>query len=303
MEVFVAAVEKGSFTAAAEVFQISPPMVGKHVRNLESLLGVRLLSRTTRRQSLTEIGQQYYERCKFILAEVNAAEAGTEFMRAIPRGKLRITAPVTFGSITLAPAITDYLAAYPEVSVELTLNDRLVDLVEEGFDAAIRIGEPANTNLIVRRLTPYPIMICASPEYLAREGIPASPDDLTSHQCLGFSHWNKRDGWRLQRGEANDSVLPNIRFQSNNGQALRTAALAGFGIVMQPKILFLEDVVAGRLVEVLKDFWPAPFPMHLVYPWDRQTVPKLTTFIKFIMTRFGAELPMTAVQQPDKREP
>jgi len=287
MEVFVMAVEKGSFTAVADIFEISPPMVGKHIRALEAQLGVRLLSRTTRRQSLTEIGQQYYERCKFILAEVNAAEAGTEFMRATPRGNLRINAPVTFGSIKLAPALADYLVEYPEVSLELTLNDRVVDLVEEGFDAAIRIGEPADTSLIARRLAPYQMMICASPEYIERAGIPESPANLASHQCLGFSHWNKRDGWRLQRSETSDSALPKIRFLSNNGQALRTAALAGFGIIMQPKVLLSEDVKAGRLVEVLKDFWPTPLPMHLVYQRDRQAVPKLTTFVKFILARFG----------------
>lgn len=287
MEVFVTAVETGSFTAASEAFQISPPMVGKHVRELESQLGVRLLSRTTRRQSLTEIGQQYYERCKFILGEIKAAEAGTEVMRATPRGNLRINAPVTFGSMRLAPALAHYLAAYPEVSLELTLNDRVVDLVEEGYDAAIRIGELADTSLVARPLAPYRMMICAAPEYLAQKGTPASPADLVSHHCLGFSHWSKRGGWRLQRSNTSDSALPKVRFQSNNGQALRTMALAGFGIVMQPEILLAEDVTAGKLVEILKDYWPTPSPMSLVYSRDRQAVPKLTTFIEFMLARFS----------------
>lgn len=287
MEVFVTAVETGSFTAASEAFQISPPMVGKHVRELESQLGVRLLSRTTRRQSLTEIGQQYYERCKFILGEIKAAEAGTEVMRATPRGNLRINAPVTFGSMRLAPVLAHYLAAYPEVSLELTLNDRVVDLVEEGYDAAIRIGELGDTSLIARPLAPYRMIICAAPEYLEQKGAPTSPTDLVSHQCLGFSHWSKRDGWRLQRSNTSDSGLPNIRFQSNNGQALRTMALAGFGIVMQPEILLAEDVTAGKLVEILKDHRPTPVPMSLVYSRDRQAVPKLTTFIEFMLARFG----------------
>jgi DNA-binding transcriptional LysR family regulator len=286
MEVFAAVVETGSFAAAAEVFQISPPMAGKHVRELEAELGVRLLSRTTRRHSLTEIGRQYYERCKFILGEIKAAEARTEVMRATPRGKLRINAPVSFGSMKLAPALAEYLATHPAVAIELTLNDRVVDLVEEGYDAAIRIGDLADSSLVARPLTPYRMMICASPAYLERAGVPATPVDLASHQCLGFSHWNKRSGWRLQASGSGESVMPKSRFQSNNGQALRTMALAGFGVVMQPEVLLAEDVAAGRLVEILKDFWPSPLPMHLLYPRDRQAVPKLTTFIEFMLGKF-----------------
>lgn len=287
MEVFVAAVEMGSFTATAETFQISAPMVGKHVRELESHLGVRLLSRTTRRQSLTEIGQQYYERCKNILSEIKAAEAGTEAMRGTPRGKFRVNAPVSFGSMKLAPAIVQYLAVYPEVTVELILNDQMVDLVEDGYDAVIRIGKLADSSLIARRIAPYRMMICAAPEYLERAGTPTTPADLISHQCLGFSYWRKRGGWRLQSNDANDTALPKIRFQSNNGHALRSAALAGFGIVMQPEALLAEDVQAGRLVGVLKEYWPAPQPMHLLYPRDRQAVPKLTTFVEFMLACFG----------------
>jgi DNA-binding transcriptional LysR family regulator len=263
-------------------------MVGRHVRELETQLGVRLMSRTTRRHSLTEIGRQYFERCKFILGEIKAAEAGTEVMRATPRGKLRINAPVSFGSMRLAPALADYLASYPEVEVELTLNDRVVDLVEEGYDAAVRIGDLADSSLVARPLAPYRMMICAAPAYLERSGTPASPADLTHHQCLGFSHWNKRNGWRLQRTEPGESAPPQGRFQSNNGQALRTLALAGFGIVMQPEVLLAEDVTAGRLVGILQDFCPPPLPMHLVYPRDRQAVPKLTTYIEFMLTRFRA---------------
>lgn len=286
MEVFVAVVDKGSFTAASEVFSISPPMVGKHIHFLEQRLGARLLTRTTRRQSLTEIGRQYYERCKQILAEIHAAESGAEAMRAIPRGKLRINAPVSFGSLRVAPALTDYLEAHPEVSLELTLNDRIVDLLEEGYDAAIRIGELAESSLIARRLASYPVLICAAPAYLARAGVPTTPEQLVGHQCLGFTHWRKRGGWQLDR-DVSPAALPFTRFQSNNGQALRMAALRGFGIVMQPELLLADDVAAGRLVTLLSDYRPAPRPVHLVYPRDRQSVPKLTTVIDFIVQRFG----------------
>ncbi len=287
MEVFVAVVDTGSFTAAAELFRLSAPMVGKHIRELESRLGVRLLTRTTRRQSLTEAGRDYYLRCKNILEEIKAAETGAEALRAAPRGNLRINAPVSFGSLKLAPAIAHYLAAYSDVSVELTLNDRIVDIVDEGYDVAIRIGALNDSNLIARPLTAYRMVICAASSYLERAGIPVSPADLVRHQCLGFTHWKKRGGWRLQRSEISESMLPKSRFQSNNGQALRTAALAGFGIVMQPEILLGDDISNGLLIGVLKDFWPTPQPMHLIYPNDRQAVPKLTTFVDFILSQFG----------------
>jgi DNA-binding transcriptional LysR family regulator len=287
MEVFVAVIESGSFTSAAEVFQISPPMVGKHIRDLEARLGARLLSRTTRRQSLTEIGQQYYARCKFILGEIKAAETGAEAMRGVPRGTLRVNAPVSFGSMQLAPLIGEYLAANPAVNLNLTLDDRLVDIVDEGYDAAIRIGTLADSGLIARRLAPYRMLICASPAYLERTGMPTQPADLAAHQCLDFTYWSKRGGWRLGRHEGNDFAPAGHRFRTNNGQALRMAALAGLGIVMQSEALLADDVRSGRLVEILQDFRPAPRPMQIVYPRDRQAVPKLTTFIEFMIRRFG----------------
>lgn len=284
MEVFVAVVDAGSFTAAAEVFQISPVMVGKHIKFLESRLGARLLTRTTRRQGLTEIGQQYCEQCRAILAQVTAAETGAEAMRAGPRGKLKLTVPVSFGSEWLAPALTDYLALHADVSLELSLNDRLVDLVEEGFDAAVRIGALGDSAMVARPLRPYGMAICAAPAYLARRGTPRTPADLARHECLDYTHWNQHVRWQL-KGETGQIWAG--RFRSNNGQALRMAALHGFGIVMQAEILLAQDIAAGRLVALLDDYVPTPRPMHLVYPRDRQATPKLTTFIDFMLERFG----------------
>ncbi|WP_420474658.1 LysR family transcriptional regulator [Noviherbaspirillum sp. ST9] len=288
MEVFVAVVDAGSFTAAAEAFDISPVMVGKHIRMLEERIGARLLTRTTRRQSLTEIGRQYAERCRQILADIHAAESGAEAMRATPRGTLKLSAPVSFGTHRMAAALADYLALYPEVSADLNLNDRVIDLVEEGYDAAVRIGTLDDSSLVARPLAPYRMMICASPGYLARAGTPRTPADLAAHQCLDFMHWNKRLRWRLSDPHAEAPEVPASRFRSNNGQALRMAALRGHGIVMQTEILLAEDVDAGRLVSLLEDYVPAPRPMHLVYPRDRQATPKLTTFVDFMLERFGA---------------
>jgi DNA-binding transcriptional LysR family regulator len=284
MEVFVAVVDAGSFTAAAEAFAMSPVMVGKHIRQLEERLGARLLTRTTRRQSLTEIGRQYAERCRQILADVATAESGAEAMRTAPRGVLKLSAPVSFGSLQLAPAMADYLALHPEVSLELNLNDRVIDLVEEGYDAAVRIGMLDDSGLVARPLAPYRMQVCASPEYLARAGVPQTPDDLATHQCLDFTPWNKRTRWKLADAQG---AVPASRFRSNNGQALRMAALRGYGIVMQAEILLGEDVAAGRLVPLLERYLPPPLPMHLIYPRDRQPTPKLSTFIDFMLERFG----------------
>ena len=286
MEVFVAVVDAGSFTAAAEMFAMSPVMVGKHIRQLEERLGARLLARTTRRQSLTEIGRQYAERCRQILADIKTAESGAEAMRSTPRGTLRISAPVSFGTQRLAPAMTDYLAAHSEISLDLDLSDRMVDLVEEGYDAAIRIGELRDSTMVARPLTEYRMMLCASPEYLKQAGTPKTPEDLAHHQCLDFAPLNRRVRWNLNGTE---SEFPASRFRSNQGQALRMAALRGYGILLQSEALLGEDVASGRLVPVLEDYLPAPRPVSLVYPRDRLATPKMTTFIAFMLERFGTQ--------------
>ena len=286
MEIFVAVVDAGNFTAAANAFNLSPVMVGKHIAHLESALGARLLARTTRRQSLTEIGAQYVEQCRMILAQIAAAEKGAEAMRSVPRGRLKITAPVSFGTEWIAPAMTEYLAANPEVGLDLSLSDRTVDLVEEGYDAAIRIGRLEDSTMVARPLFDYAMAICATPAYLEKHGTPMTPDDLDRHECLDFMAWALNMKWRLQGQTGSRHNAPS-RFRANNGQALRMAALQGFGLVMQAEVLLAQDIAAGRLVPVLCDYMPPARPVSLVYPRDRQATPKLTTFIDFIVGRFG----------------
>jgi DNA-binding transcriptional LysR family regulator len=285
MAVLVAVVDTGNFTAAARAFDMSPVMVGKHIASLEAILGARLLVRTTRRQSLTEIGAQYVEQCRTILAQIAAAESGAEAMRSAPRGRLKITAPLVFGAEQLAPALTGYLRQQPDVSLDLHLNDRAVDLVDEGYDAAIRIGKLHDSSMVGRPLRDYAMLICASPAYLAARGTPRTPADLASHECLDSTLWQLGTRGRLQQGATGKA--PPGRFRANNGQALRMAALEDFGIVMQAEALLANDVAAGRLVPVLAGYLPPPRAMHLVYPRDRQATPKLTTFVDFVMERFG----------------
>ena len=290
MEVFVAVADAGSFAAVSNAFDISPVMVGKHIAFLEQRLGARLLNRTTRRQSLTEIGEQYRDQCRIVLAQVDAAESGAEAMCSAPRGLLKVSAPVSFGSERLSGVLTGYLERHLEVSLDLDLSDRYVDVVNEGFDAAIRIGELDDSAMIARTLRPYRMMICASPAYLRKHGKPATPADLVRHRCLDFSHWKKTVRWRLHdAGEG--TVIPAARFRSNNGQSLKQAALAGFGIIMQAEIMLADEVAAGRLVSLLEAHIPAPRPMQLIYPRDRQPTPKLTTFVDYVLRHFGPAAP------------
>ncbi|MBN3753550.1 LysR family transcriptional regulator [Paraburkholderia sp. Tr-20389] len=288
MEVFVAVVEAGSLTAAAERFDLSSAMVGKHIRSLETQLSTRLLTRTTRRQSLTEIGRQYYEQCRRILADVKAAESLAEAMTSAPRGTLKVTVPLTYGVEVFSPAMTDYLNLYPEVSLELDLSNRIFDLVDEGFDAAVRIGRLPDSSLVARPLKPYRMRACASPAYLQRMGTPRTPADLVHHECLGFLHWGREGLWRLDGDAEADYQLRPGRFRANNGQALKMAALRGFGLVLQPEALLVSEIERGELVSVLEDYLPEGAPVHLIYPRDRQPTPKLTTFIDFVIERFGA---------------
>lgn len=288
MEVFVKVVDLGSFSAAARVLDLSTVMVSKHVVALETLVGARLLHRTTRSQSLTEIGERYCEECRHILQLVQAAETGAAAMRAVPRGTIKLSAPVAFGSMCLAPAMADYLGRHPEVTLDLELSNRLADVVEEGLDAAVRIGPLKDVSMVARPLKPLQMMMCASPAYLARHGTPRTPADLAGHACLDFLHWRHDARWRLAQREEDGAVaVPDCRMRSNSGEALRQAALAGLGIIMHADVMLAEALADGRLVPILQDYRTTPRPMHLIYPRDRQSTPKLASFVEFVVERFG----------------
>lgn len=287
MAIFIYSVDRRSFTDAAEHFGISPTMVGKHIQSLEIQVGAKLLNRTTRKQSLTEVGRVYYDHCKQILADIAVANGCADEMRASPRGMLKIHAPVSFGSQKLVPALASYLELYPNVNVDLTLSDRPVDIVEEGYEAALRIGRLADSELMARSLKPYTMWLCASPAYLSKTGSPTLPQDLREHNCLGFAYWRKKNHWQLRTLDRTDDVPVNGRLTVNNGQALRMAAVAGIGIIMQPEVLVADDVATGRLVRLLEDCQLPLLPMYIVYHADRRPTPKLRTFIDFVVDSFG----------------
>lgn len=282
MQVYTSVVELGSFTAAANVFRMSPGMVTKHINAIEKRLDATLIKRTTRRLQVTEVGKAYYESCKEILRKVEDAEAGTAILSGKPKGLLKVTASLWFGSITLTPIICDYLNQFPDVSVELSLSDRFVDIIDEHFDVAIRIGELSDSSLIARKLATVELSICASPAYLNKHGTPTKPEDLKNHECLGFTNWRSQSGWKVVEKALTNQGMSRSRFDSNNGQALRQAALKGIGIILMPKVLLAPDIQAGRLVEVLKEFTPPSRPVNAVYPKERQTTPKLASFVDYL---------------------
>jgi len=283
MQVYTSVVELGSFTAAANVFRISAGMVTKHINAIEKRLDATLIKRTTRKLQVTEVGKIYYENCKEILKKIEDAEAGTAILSGKPKGLLKVSASIWFGAITLTPIVCEYLKQFPDVSIELSLSDRFVDIIDENFDVAIRIGTLSDSSLIARKLSTFEMSICASPSYLNKHGTPIKPDDLKNHQCLGFTNWRSQSGWKVVEKSLSNQSFHNSRFDSNNGQSLREAALRGIGIIMMPKVLLENDIQAGQLVEVLKDFTPPSRPVNAVYPKERQATPKLTSFIEFLI--------------------
>lgn len=290
IEVFVKSVELGSFSAAANSLNMSSQLVGKHVRELEQHLGVRLLNRTTRTQHLTDIGNSFYERAKNILAELEAVRTLAHEVRAVPTGKLRISAPVSFGINALAPVLPEYMRMYPDIRVEMSIANRMVDLIDEGFDAVFRVGELSDSGLIARSLQPYRLILCAAPAYLSSHTLISHPNDLREHECLGFSYTELRSRWTFHSADGKISVPVSGRLMVDSGEALMAAAIAGVGLMLQPSELVANEIEKGRLVEVLPDYPVPTRPMHLLYAPDRRMTPKLRSFIDFTMAHFGNDI-------------
>jgi DNA-binding transcriptional LysR family regulator len=287
MKVFIRAVELGSFSAAAQALRISPQLVGKQVGQLETHLGVQLLHRTTRRQSLTDFGRVFYDRAKIILADVEAAESLAAEALATPTGRLRVNAPVSFGMHALAPRLPEFLRNHPQVAIDLTLNNRAIDLVDEGYDATFRVGELADSRLVGRALAPYRLVLCAAPAYLAEAPLLLAPRDLQQHECLGFAHTELRTHWTFDGPEGRTVVPVTSRLMVDHGEPLLHAALAGLGILLQPVELLQPALDDGRLVEVLPNYTAPARPLHILYAPDRRMTPKLRSFIDFAVLAFG----------------
>jgi DNA-binding transcriptional LysR family regulator len=299
MVAFVKAVEMGSFSAAGEVLQMSAQLVGKHVNHLEQRLGLRLLNRTTRRQSLTDFGQAFYERCKIILAEVETAESMAAQTHATPSGRLRINAPVSFGMQTLARRLPEFMKANPLVKVELSLANRAVDLIDEGYDVVFRVGQLSDSGLVARPLAPYRLVLCAAPDYLHDKPEITTPWDLQDHECLGFSHTELRTHWTFDGPEGRIMVPVSGRLMVDHGEPLLCAALAGLGVMLQPLELVEPYLQQGKLIALLPDFPVPSRPLHVLYAPDRRLTPKLRSFLDFATMAFGPDA-MAAPLVPNK---
>ena len=293
MQGFVRVATLGGFSAAARSLGLSQTMVTKHVVALEERLGVKLFRRTTRTVTLTEAGRRYLESCERILAEIEEAEQAAVADHLEPRGLLRLAVPVVFGNREIAPLLADFSRLNPAVSIDLSLNDRVIDLVEEGWDMAVRIGVLKDSTLIVRRIAPCRVVQCASPDYLARRGTPRLARDLADHDCLGYTLPGPAaaERWNLGvNGEISVPITPKLK--ANNGEALRAAAVAGLGIISQPTFIVGDDIRAGRLTIIRLEHPPMRLlGVHAVLPPGRNAPAKVRAFTEFLALRFWPEPP------------
>jgi DNA-binding transcriptional LysR family regulator len=292
LEVFAKVADAGSLSAAGRAMGLSQTMVTKHLAALEARLGARLFHRTTRRLSLTDAGRSYLESCERILADIEAADAAVAADRLEPRGLLRLNVPLVFGVRQIAPRLAHFSQSHPHVTVELGLNDRQVDLAEEGWDLAIRIGNLRDSSLVARRLAPCRMMVCAAPAYLAAHGTPRTVAELARHNCLGYTLAQAgADRWLMgRRSEVSVSVHGNLR--ANNGDALLAAAIAAQGIVQQPTFIVADALRSGELVRLTLDHPPTEqLAVHAVYLPDRHPPAKVRAFIDFLAGQFAPEPP------------
>jgi DNA-binding transcriptional LysR family regulator len=296
ISVFARVVEANGFTAAARALGLSKAAVSKQVARLEDRLGVRLLNRSTRRLGLTEAGRDFYERAQRVLAELDEAEQAATSRQVNPRGLLRVNAPVTFGVGHLCSLLPDFMRRYPEIKLDLVLNDRYVDLIDEGFDLAVRVGlgPLPDSSLVARRLFAARHAVCAAPAYLERRGVPRTPADLASHDCLLYSYLSTGEEWRFfDPGGRPVGVRIAGPMRANNGDALRHAARAGLGIVYSPAFLVEEDLAAGRLEPVLVDWRTPEAAVYAVYPPGRPLGAKVRVFVDYLAETLGRKLAAT----------
>jgi len=286
MSVFVEVVEQGGFTAAQDKLGLSRAQISKLVMQLETHLGTRLLNRTTRKISLTEMGRIYYERCKALLIEVDEIDTMASEQNSTPRGTLTIGAPSSFGTLHFKDVITEYMKQYPQVQISLQLTDRFVDVVDEGFDVVIRIADMPDSSLIARKLSSCQLVYCASPDYLKKQGVPKVPQDLALHHCLIYSNADKPGVWDFHGPQSIESVRVSGPLTADNGDILKAAALADLGVVFMPTFIVAEELRSGRLEKILTDYCPPELSINAVFPSRRYLSAKVRTFIDFAAQYF-----------------
>jgi len=291
MSVFVRVVERGSFSAVARELGTTQPTISKQISALEQRLGGRLIARSTRQLSLTDEGQRYYRQCRDILAAIDNAEHSFQTGREAVAGPLRVASSVSFGRLQLAPRLRGFLQVHPQVSVDLQLSDQNVDLLSEGVDVAIRIGELKDSNLIARQIGLTRRLTVASPAYLAQHPGPQTPEELAQHNCLLFTLLKQFDTWSFDDGRYSVQVRGNVH--SNNSEAIREMVLSGLGISLSPSWLYREDIDAGQVVQILPNYTPSSLPIYAVFPANRRQSARVRAFVDFLAEAFA--------QDPDLR--
>jgi DNA-binding transcriptional LysR family regulator len=290
MRAYTRVVESGGFAAAARAMGLSRSVVNKAVINLENELDAQLLRRSTRQVTPTDTGLAFYDRCVRILGELDEALTAVKELQERPIGSLRVNAPMSFGTLHLSPLVAEFMGAHPDVHIELVLNDRFVDPIEEGFDVTIRIGEAGqSTSLIVREIAPSRRVLCASPAYLEEAGEPGRPTELRQHRCLHYGYHGSGSQWRLAGPDGERSYAINCVMWSNNGEVLKDAAVREQGIVLLPTFIVGAALQAGELQTVLAEYQPPPTVVHALYPRHRHLSAKVRMFVDLVKTRFGEQ--------------
>ena len=289
MQTFNAVVDAGSFVKAADALSMSKAAVSRYVVDMETRLGVRLLHRTTRRLSLTDEGQIFYARSKELLAELDEAEDEITSRNDSASGLLRINAPFTFGILHLAPLWGKFKALHPKVSLDVMLADRIVDLVDEGYDLAIRIATLESSTLVSKKLATTRMVLCASPKYLEQHGTPQHPSELAQHAVISYSYWSTKDEWRFDGPLGQVSVKTNPCIHTNNGDTCRAAALMHQGVILQPSFLVGKDLANGTLLELMPDYRSLELGIYAVYPTRKHVSAKVRVLIEFLATHFAEQ--------------
>jgi DNA-binding transcriptional LysR family regulator len=286
MGIFARVAEAKGFSAAARRLGLSKSLVSKEVAKLEKSLGARLLNRTTRQLSLTEVGAAFYDHCARVVQEAEEAALLVDRLHAKPRGVLKCTAPVAFATLHIAAALPEFLSQYPEVHVDLTVGDRFFELADEGYDLAIRIARELPPNMVARQITPINRVVCATPKYFEEHGVPVSPHDLTQHNCLVYTHANPDSLWRFRSPEGDIAVPVRGNLRLNDDEVIWQAVLGGAGISMLPTFTVGKDLQSGRLQAVLAEYVPSERNLYALYLPNRHLTAKVRVFIDFLLTRF-----------------
>ncbi|WP_419904572.1 LysR family transcriptional regulator [Kiloniella sp.] len=289
MEAFIAVAETSSFSAAGKRLGIARAVVSKRVAALEGAMGAQLLNRTTRRVSITGPGAEFYERCRVIVEEFNVASDELARNQVEPEGHIKFSVPMSFGQLHIAPALLDFMEMYPKIVVNMVLTDRFVDVVAEGYDLVVRVGNLEDSSLISRHLAPVQRILCASPEYIKANGTPHEPAELTNHRILHYGWHRTGTRWDLESRREKISVDVTVNFSANNGEVLAAAAKAGRGIALMPNFVVASDIKAGKLVRVLTEFEATSVGLHALWPASKLQPTRVRTLIDFLIDRFSGD--------------